>query len=159
MKTGTITVGSKQWAVQMTQTNSELIAGLSNVAALAADNGMLFDMGSDQDSIPINMSEMLFNLDIIFIHSELGVVGIVRNAGPGDSPAYTSVHYGARYFLEVNAGEAVDVEVGDGVVVEEEAGEAVVQPQFIGMIIGAIGLAAVGATTGVIVTRAIKGKR
>ncbi len=159
MITGTITVGSKQWAVQIARTSSELRAGLSNVEVLAADNGILFDMGSDQDSIPINMSEMLFNLDIIFINSTGGVVGIVRGVVPGSSPAFEAgAGLGARFFLEVNAGEAVDVEVGDGASIEGDPAEGVTSPQLIGVVLGAMGLAAVGAATGAIVTKAIRGR-
>ena len=158
MITGTITVGSKQWAVQIARTSSELRAGLSNVEVLAADNGILFDMGSDRDSIPINMSEMLFNLDIIFINSTGGVVGIVRGAVPGSSPSFEANGLGARYFLEVNAGEAVDVEVGDGVSIEGDPAESTTSPQLIGVVLGAMGLAAVGAATGAIVTKAIRGR-
>jgi len=156
MISGTVTVGSKQWNVQVASTSSELLAGLSGVAVLEVDNGILFDMGADQNAIEINMSEMLFNLDIIFINSTLGVVGIARNVGPGSTPSFEAVDQGARFFLEVNAGEAVDIEIGDGVAIE---GISSVEPQFIGMVLGAIGLAAVGATTGVVVTKALGGRK
>ncbi len=123
-----ITVGSNQWTVSIARTTAELIAGLSGIASIPANTGILFDLGSDKNTIAINMSEMLFNLDIAFINSASGVVGILRNVAPGDGAAFDKGSgLGARYFLEVNAGEMVDLNVGDGAVL----GESVeVQPSF-----------------------------
>ena len=113
-----ITVGSNIWTVTVARTTAELIAGLSGIASIPANTGILFDLGSDRNTITINMSEMLFNLDIAFINSASGVVAILRNVAPGDGVAFDKGSgLGARYFLEVNAGEMVDLNVGDGVVI------------------------------------------
>lgn len=86
---------------------------------MPAGTGMLFDLGMDQRYIEIDMSRMLFALDIIFINSARGVVGVVKNAQPGLPVYLESTRLpGARFFLEVNAGEAEGIELGDDVVIQ-----------------------------------------
>lgn len=111
----TVTIGSNSWSCSVASLPGELSAGLSNVASIPAGTGMLFDMGSDQSSISINTNEMLFNLDIVFISSGGQVVGVLSNVKPGDNPVFSAS--AARYFMEVNAGEASDVSVGDTVAI------------------------------------------
>jgi uncharacterized membrane protein (UPF0127 family) len=81
---------------------------------------MLFDMGSDYKSISINMAEMMFPLDIIFINSTAGVVGVMKNIAPtSDQVLFSNENLpGARFFMEVNAGEASDINIGDEVQIE-----------------------------------------
>lgn len=111
-----VTIGESQWSVVVATTYTELTTGLSGMSELTPGAGMLFDMGSDQNYISVNMSGMLFPLDIIFINSTAGVVGVLRNVQPGDEVYFQAgVALGARLFLEVNAGEAEDVSVGDSV--------------------------------------------
>ncbi len=110
----TVSIGTTTWAVTLASSAAELTAGLSGVASIDAQTGMLFDMATEQSAISINMASMLFNLDIVFISAGGVVVGVLRNVAPGDEVAFdASGGLGARYFMEVNAGEAVDVNVGD----------------------------------------------
>lgn len=112
----TVTIDGKQWTVSVATTIAELAAGLSGVASMPAGTGILFDLGSDRSLILVNMNQMLFPLDIVFINSTAGVVGVLHGVQPGDETTFqASTTAGARYFLEVNAGEAEDVEVGDSV--------------------------------------------
>ncbi len=100
-----VVIGSKQWAVNVASTYAELTSGLSGVASIAANSGILFDMGVDQARIDVNMSQMLFSLDIIFINSASGVVGVLHDVQPGESASFQAANtLGARYFLEVNTG-------------------------------------------------------
>ena len=109
----TVTIDSSQWSVVVASSYSELLTGLSNHTSLDARAGMLFDMGSDRDSIAINMDGMAFALDIAFINSSGVVVGVERNVLPDVGVTFDSAGgLGARYFLEVNAGEMVSVIVG-----------------------------------------------
>ncbi len=114
MQTAVVTIGAKTWAVDVAATSAEITQGLSGVASIPVNTGMLFDMGGDLPSIAINSSEMLFNLDIIFINSTLGVVGILTNVSPADSVTF-ELDVGARYFLEVNTGEALGMALGESV--------------------------------------------
>ena len=106
------------WVCEYASTWAELSAGLSNIEVIPEYTGILFDMGSDQYEITINMDLMQFNIDILFIGSEGGVVGVVRNAVPGSNVAYEGDGVGCRFFLEVNAGELDGVLVGDIVTIQ-----------------------------------------
>jgi len=148
---GTVTINGKQWSVSIATTFTELTQGLSGAPSIPPGTGMLFDMGSDRASISVNMSQMLFNLDIAFINSECGVVGILRNVGPGESAVFSTSTLGARYFMEVNAGEMSEVNVGDAVDIVGS-----VEPAFwAGLITAVLALSQV-AIIGVGAYRAIK---
>lgn len=111
---GTVTIGEIVWTVDFAVTMAELTSGLSGVASIPVGTGMLFDVGSDQSSLSINMQDMLFGLDIVFINSGYGVVGVLHNVEPGEDAFFDAgIGLGARYFMEVNAGEAGSVSVGD----------------------------------------------
>ncbi len=130
-----VTIDGKQWTVSVATTTAELVSGLSGVASIPAGTGILFDMGFDRSSIAVNMSEMLFALDIVFINSTQGIVGVLHDVQPGDEAQFQAdTVAGARYFLEVNAGEAEGIEVGDTV----DLGGAEVQPAFWSAVIAAV---------------------
>ena len=114
-----ITIRDKQWTCSVANIFAELTTGLSGVPSMPPGTGMLFDLGYDQKHIDIDMSQMLFPLDIIFINSTQGVVGVMNNIEP-PLPATldNEVLPGARFFLEVNAGEAEGIEVGDDVAIQ-----------------------------------------
>lgn len=115
----TVIIDGLSWECSVASSVSELTSGLSGVESILAGTGMLFDMGADQNSIVINMDDMLFSLDIVFINSGGQVVGVLHGVEPGESAAFDAGNgLGARYFIEVNAGEAIDVSVGDIAVVE-----------------------------------------
>lgn len=113
-----VTIGENQWLCSLASTYTEITAGLSGLENLPAGQGMLFDLGFDYSRIDINMDEMLFPLDIVFINSNLTVVGILHDVNPGDEAYFiASNSLGARCFMEVNAGEAASINVGDVVTV------------------------------------------
>lgn len=149
-----VTIDGKQWAVSVATTTAELVSGLSGVASMAPGTGMLFDMGVDQSSIPVNMSQMLFALDIIFINSSAGVVGVLRDVQPGEAAQFQAdTTAGARYFLEMNAGEAEGIEVGDTV---DLGGE--VQPTFWAALITAVVSIGKIAIVSAVTYRVVKGE-
>jgi len=109
-----ITIASTQWTCTLASTLAELSQGLSGTESLPTAQGMLFDLGLDYTHIDINMQEMLYPLDIVFINSNLTVVGVLHDVQPNDEAYFdASNSLGARYFMEVNAGEAASVNVGD----------------------------------------------
>jgi uncharacterized membrane protein (UPF0127 family) len=112
-----VIIKDKQWSVAVANTYAELISGLSGVSSLSPQTGMLFDLGYDQKYIEIDMTRMLFPLDIVFINSTQGVVGVMHNVQPGltDVRLENEQLPGARCFLEINAGEAEGIEAGDSV--------------------------------------------
>ncbi len=115
----TVVIGDKQWAVDIATTATELATGLSGVESLAPNTGMLFDLGCDYGYLEIDMSRMLFPLDVIFIHSSQGVAGVLKDVQPKKSVFFDAgTMPGARFFLEVNAGEADGIKSEDDVVIQ-----------------------------------------
>jgi len=105
----TVAIRDKEWLVSLATTSQELLQGLAGVESIPANTGMLFDLGEEQ-IITVTSEEMLFPVDVIFIDSELVVTEVAFNFTP-ENEGTTSLP--ARYFLEVNAGEARGIEDGD----------------------------------------------
>ena len=115
----TISIKDKQWLAEVATTYDELTTGLSGRASLPEGQGMLFDLGYDQGYIEIDMFNMLFPLDIIFINSSLSVSGVLRDVQPQYEAWFEAGSQpGARFFLEVNAGEADGIDTNDAVTIE-----------------------------------------
>lgn len=102
-----VTIKGRVWLVSVAVTPYELSKGLGGLESIEANTGMFFDVGYEQP-ISVTSAPMLFPIDVVFMDSGLRVTGVVLDMQPG-----YEVTYGGRYFLEVNAGEAVDVEIGD----------------------------------------------
>jgi uncharacterized membrane protein (UPF0127 family) len=115
-----VTIRDKQWSAFVANTTAELTSGLSGVESIPAQTGMLFDLGYDWQTIQIDMTRMLFPLDIVFINSTQGVVGVMHNVQLGEADVrFENVNVpGARWFLEINAGEAEGISVGDNVAIQ-----------------------------------------
>ena len=103
-----ITINHKQWIVSVATTPLELVTGLGGVSSIPPGTGMLFDMGQEQ-TITVTTVPMLFPLDIVFLDSSLIVNGIALNIAPG---YIVTTEVPARFFLEVNAGEARSMQKG-----------------------------------------------
>jgi len=88
--TGTITVGGKQWNISVATTLDELTQGLGGLPSLAAQTGMLFDMGAPQ-IIQVTTVPMLFALDIAFLSDTFEVTEVCRNIEPGYLVTSTSL--------------------------------------------------------------------
>lgn len=102
------TIGGKEWQASLVSTSWELSRGLSGVAELPQNTGMLFDVGYER-YIQVTTEPMLFPIDIAFFGDDLRVTEAYRNIGPG----YLIIsEQPARYFFEVNAGELHNVEPG-----------------------------------------------
>ncbi len=119
MYTATVVVNGRTFTVEVATTSAEIAAGLSGVAVLPPNTGMLFDMKSGQSAISINMDSMLFPLDITFISGGFLVLGTLWDVEPGDQDVEATFPVGdlARYFLEVNAGELAGVAPGTQVTI------------------------------------------
>lgn len=106
-----VVIRDKEWVVSMATTPQELLVGLSGVESIPAGTGMLFDLGAEQ-IITVTAENMLFPVSVIFIDSNLKVTEVALLLMPGD---FGTTSLPARYFLEVNVGEAVGIEDGDAV--------------------------------------------
>lgn len=114
MQTATVAIGTRTWTVQVAETAAERTQGLSGTPSLAANTGMLFDLGSPQSSVVLVMSGMLYPLWVMWITEDYRVIsigGVV--AGAADQTINFNVGDYPRYFLEVNASESSGVAIGD----------------------------------------------
>ena len=104
--------------VEVADTPSKREMGLMYRRELAADHGMLF-IFPDESVLTFWMKNTPIPLDMIFIGSDLKIVGIVREAVPFTLSA-RSVGLPSRYVLEINGGAAPKrgIEVGDKIRLE-----------------------------------------
>jgi len=144
---GTVTIGSKQWVVDIATSITDLSQGLSGVASIPANTGMLFDVGVEQ-IITVNAVSMLFPLSVIFINANSKVTGVAPLLSPGDTG---TASIPARYFLEVNVGEAAGINPGDDVViVTSSAGELDMNSLISSMLVMMMVVMMMKAMTGVL---------
>lgn len=104
-----VNIGDKEWRAFLATTYYEITRGLGGQPSMPAGTGMLFVLGMDQ-MITVTTVPMLFPIDIVFISSLFLVNGLALNVAPG---YLVSCEVPARYFLEVNAGEAGSIAEGD----------------------------------------------
>lgn len=111
MQTGIVQAGSNQWSVNVAQTTQEITTGLSQYAFMPTGTGMLFDLGGAK-TVTVNMAGMQFPISVLFLDTNLVVIGVVPIFAPDETPITMNA---CRMFLEVNAGDASSVSVGDQV--------------------------------------------
>ncbi len=111
--------------VEVADTPAKRELGLMYRRDLPADHGMLF-IFPEESVLTFWMKNTPIPLDMIFIGSDLKIVGIVPRAAPFTLSA-RSVNRPSRYVLELNGGAAQErgIEVGDTVRFEGVSPEAV----------------------------------
>lgn len=110
----TVTVGNKQYKVEIAKTDEQRQKGLQGVTELPEDEGMLFIYEQPQE-VSMWMKDTLIPLDIVFINEDYEVME-VREGVPEDE-TYITVQ-DTKYVLEVNKGSGI--KVGDELEMEEE---------------------------------------
>lgn len=88
--------------VELAMTNEERSRGLMYRKSMSEDSGMLF-IFKDNGDHTFWMKNTYIPLDMIFINSDLEVVGVYKNAVPLSEESI-SVKKASRYVLEINAG-------------------------------------------------------
>ena len=104
-------------AVEVARTPRETQRGLMYREHLPPDAGMLFLFARPRVQ-SFWMKNTLIPLDIIFVSSDMVVVGVVENAEPGTTRSRTLPGVVSQYVVEVNAGWAREHGVAAGVPVE-----------------------------------------
>jgi uncharacterized membrane protein (UPF0127 family) len=108
--------------VRVADTERERYIGLSETAALADDEGMLF-VFDDSDRRTFVMRDMAFPLDIVYVAPNGTITTIEHAPTPAETPGDDLRRYRgtARYVLEVPRGftNRTGTEVGDRVVIPE----------------------------------------
>jgi uncharacterized membrane protein (UPF0127 family) len=126
-----VTIRNNQWQVCLATDYLELTQGLSDIPQIPSGTGMLFDLGYDT-IFTVTTKEMLFPIDIIRISRSMVVTDIAHNVLPGQLITSASP---ARYFLEVNAGEANGISPSDHAAVQLMASEVPMQIDVSGIVI------------------------
>ena len=104
-----IVIGTKEYKVNITQTEDERRKGLAVFDSLPADEGMFFNFGKEDNHI-FWMKGMKFNIDIIFLDKDKKVLDVFENvkAEPGvqdmDLKTYSS-KLKSQYVIELKEGE------------------------------------------------------
>lgn len=119
-----VRLGSGVYSVWLADTDAERTKGLSGVATLAPNGGLLMDYQTE-GSRGIWMKDMLVSIDIVWLDGDKKVVYIVRNASSelGTDKTFTS-EKPAQYVLEIPAGSAQQsgIRIGETAVFTPGAG-------------------------------------
>lgn len=99
----TISIGDKEYDVQVAQTDEEKVVGLSSVKELPDDEGMLF-VYDEPDDLVFTMEDTSIDLDIVFIDESLTVVSVHSVKAGYEDPIE---EYDVQYVLEVNYGSGI----------------------------------------------------
>jgi len=132
-----VTIRDNQWQVSLATDYLELIQGLSNAPQIPSKTGMLFDLGHDT-IFTVTTKEMLFPIDIVRISSAMTVTDVAHDVQPGqlvtsDTPA--------RYFLEVNAGEASGINLAEQVAIQWMTSATPLQIDISGLVVMLLAMA------------------
>ena len=114
-----INIGGNLYRVRVVTSDEDMTRGLSDTSELPRGEGMLFDFKESKD-ITMNMYDMKYPLDMIFVDSDDKVIKTVTME-PGQNEVSVK---DVRYVVEVNKGEAVG-EVSSKDVLSEEPAEDV----------------------------------
>ena len=132
-----VTIKSHQWQVSLATNYLDLVQGLSNTPQIPSGTGMLFDLRHDT-TFTVTTKEMLFPIDIVRINSAMTVVDVAHDVQPG---RLVTSDVPARYFLEVNAGEANDISQPDQAAIQLTASTAPMQIDISGLVITLLAMA------------------
>ncbi|MFO1186831.1 MAG: DUF192 domain-containing protein [Alphaproteobacteria bacterium] len=105
--------GVQAFQVELVRSPHDLWTGLRWRKTMAADHGMLFDLG-EEEVARFTMSDTLIPLDMLFIGGDGRILKIVAHTVPGEPGPYTSGVL-VRGVLELNAGtaERTGIQTGD----------------------------------------------
>jgi len=108
-ETKQIVIGTKEYKINLTQTEEDRKKGLAVFDSLTANEGMLFSF-DQEDYYVFWMKEMKFNIDIIFLDKDKKVLDVFENvkAEPGvqdmDLKTYSS-KLKSQFIIELKEGE------------------------------------------------------
>ncbi len=103
-----VSLGSKEYKVEKANSEIKKITGLSNRKSMCSKCGMLFIFENDSYQA-IWMKDMNFNIDLIFVDSDMTIVDVYENFAKesyiGPNPQKYINKTKAKYLIELNAGE------------------------------------------------------
>jgi uncharacterized membrane protein (UPF0127 family) len=150
-----ITIGDKQWVVDIASSYLELAQGLGGQPGLPVGTGMLFDLGFEQ-TIEVTTVPMLFPIDIAFLSEDLTITEIYRDVATG---YIVTLQLPVRYFLEVNAGELAGIEIGASVSVESLVNERMAPSvsDLVSTVVPFVGFLVMGTLTTIVLRDILEG--
>jgi len=108
MKKIKISIGNKEYNVELAISNKEQEQGLQNIKSLSADEGMLF-VFDKPDEISFWMKNTSIPLDIIFINEEMNVISV-----------HKGVPFSEELITEDNVSFVLEVNENSGIKKEDE---------------------------------------
>jgi len=100
----TLHLGDGIFTAQVAKTQAARDRGLTGTPSLSADNAMIFVYDTD-GKWPINMKDMNFPIDIVWLNKDKQVIYIVKNVPPESYPYQQfAPKDDARYVVELAAG-------------------------------------------------------
>lgn len=113
MKIAHLTLGGADIHAWIADDELSRVRGLSGIASLADDEGMLFAFMKD-DFYGIWMKEMLIPIDIIWMDKDFNIVYIEQSVSPDTYPKVFFPKKPTRYVLEIRAGLAAELGIKIG---------------------------------------------
>lgn len=108
-----IEIGEHRIPVEIADSESERVLGLSGREELLPNTGLLFVF--NKPSIQgIWMKDMRFSIDIVFLDAEFRVINLYQGVAPETFPTVFYSSAPALYVLELNSGEAVNLGLTEG---------------------------------------------
>lgn len=104
--------------VELAQTPEQIATGMMFRTEMAADSGMLFDIGTPR-RVSFFMKNTLIPLDMLFIDTEGRVLAIAENAVPG-SLRLIDPGVEVKGVLEINGGQAENLGLSPGDRIEHD---------------------------------------
>ena len=100
-----ISIGDKEYTVQVAKTEQDQVKGLQGIESLPENEGMLFDFTDSPDNVSMWMKDVLIPLDLVFIDEDEEVIYVIEGK-PNDEKLITVP--GSVYVLEVNANSGIE---------------------------------------------------
>ncbi len=97
---------NNNYSVILADTDEKRITGLSGTTELSNKDVMLF-VFEKEDMHGIWMKDMLINIDIVFLDSEMNVINYYDDVAPSTYPTIFYPERNALYVLEMASGERV----------------------------------------------------
>jgi len=98
-----ITVGGIPFSIEVVDTETTRMRGLSGREWLAENEGMLF-VFQEPDFYGFWMKDMRFPIDIIWLDEDFGVIDIIESVSPETFPTIFYPPKPVRFVLEISAG-------------------------------------------------------
>lgn len=108
-----VQIGGEKFVLEVVDTFDSMARGLSGRPTLAKNTGMLFVFTEDS-RWGVWMKDMKFAIDVIWLDNKGRIVTIIPDMAPKTYPNIFVPEMPARYFLELNAGEAKRLNLRQG---------------------------------------------